>query len=193
MSTTKELSPAALSAGCPDIGVYFACLASYNSGVLHGAWCDLEEVTDAEDLQAVIDYAIATSPTAGAEEWEVHDSSGLPHCLSGTEWPDLKDLAAFAETLQEIGSDDAEPYRLLCNNLGQLVSADDFRESFAGEWDSEEDFAADLAEQTGALPDQLAWPLYSIDWSAAWRDLRCGGDYYSDRGAGGALYIFRNL
>ena len=191
MSTTTL--PAALSIGGPDVGIYFACLASYNSGVLHGAWCDLEEVAGPEDLQAVIDHVIATSPTAGAEEWAVHDSSGLPHCLSGTEWPDLKDLATFAEILQEIGADDAEPYRLLCNNIGQLVSADDFRESFAGQWESEEDFAADLAEQLGAIPDQLAWPLYSIDWSAAWRDLSYGGDYYSDRGADGELYIFRNL
>lgn len=193
MSATEELAPTALSHGCPDVGVYFACLASYNSGTLHGAWCDLEEVSDVDDIQAVIDYVIATSPTEGAEEWAVHDSSGLPSVLSGTEWPDLADLATFAETLHEIGTDDAEPYRLCCDNRGELVSADDFRESFAGEWESEEDFAADLAEQLGAIPSDLSWPLYSIDWSAAWRDLRYGGDYYSERGADGSLYIFRNL
>lgn len=185
--------PAGLAIGCPDVGVYFACLASYNSGTLHGAWCDLEEVSDVDDIQAVIDHVIATSPTEGAEEWAVHDSCGLPSILSGTEWPNLTDLATFAETLQEIGADDAEPYRLLCDNLGVLVSADDFREQFCGEWESEEDFAADLAEQLGAIPSELAWPLYSIDWSAAWRDLRYGGDYYSERDTDGALYVFRNL
>ena len=34
--------------------MYAACLASYNNGVLHGEWFDLEEFDDATDLQEAI-------------------------------------------------------------------------------------------------------------------------------------------
>lgn len=32
------------------VRIYVACLASYNNGVLHGAWFDLEDFADAEEL-----------------------------------------------------------------------------------------------------------------------------------------------
>lgn len=183
---------AVTGSACPDVGVWFACLASYNSGTLHGAWVDLAEISDAADLQNCIDWVIATSPTPGAEEWAVHDHCGLPGLLTGSEWPDLAELATYSEALGELGNDEVEPFRLYCDNLGELVSVDQFREAFAGEWSSEAEFAEDLAGEIGAIPEELSWPLYCIDWERAWRELRIGGDFYSERGADGSLYVFSN-
>lgn len=43
--------------------IYVACLASYNAGRHHGAWFDLEDYADAEDLQAAInEKVLLTSP-----------------------------------------------------------------------------------------------------------------------------------
>jgi antirestriction protein len=193
MSATTPTRPHALTgAACPDTGAYFACLASYNEGTLHGAWVDLAEISDAAELQECIDYILATSPTPGAEEWAMHDSSGLPAVLARSEWPGLGDLAAYGAALQELGDDNAEPFRLYCDNLGEIASPDAFREAFAGEWDSEEAFAEELAAEIGAIPQELSWPLYCISWERAWCELRIGGDYYSEVSSdSGALYVFR--
>jgi antirestriction protein len=123
----------------------------------------------------------------------VHDHCGLPGVLTRSEWPDLAELVGFSEALGELSDDEAEPFRLYCDNRGELVSVDQFREAFSGEWDSEAAFAEDLAEQSGLAVDQCAWPLSCIDWKAAWRELRYGGDFYSERGADGALYVFSGL
>ena len=43
--------------------VYVACLASYNAGRLHGAWFDLDDWQDADDLsEAVKEKVLLTSP-----------------------------------------------------------------------------------------------------------------------------------
>lgn len=43
--------------------IYVACLASYNNGRLHGAWFDLDDYVDAEDLsKAVKEQVLITSP-----------------------------------------------------------------------------------------------------------------------------------
>lgn len=43
--------------------IYVACLASYNAGRLHGAWFDLDDWQDADDLsEAVKEQVLLTSP-----------------------------------------------------------------------------------------------------------------------------------
>ncbi|MDX9668736.1 antirestriction protein ArdA [Pseudomonas sp. P8_250] len=43
--------------------IYVACLAAYNAGKLHGEWFDLEDYTDADDLQeAIAARVLRTSP-----------------------------------------------------------------------------------------------------------------------------------
>jgi hypothetical protein len=66
MTTTTTTKPTCIASGLPDVGVYIACLASYNNGILHGAWLDLEGDIDEEDIQAGIDWVLATSPFSRA-------------------------------------------------------------------------------------------------------------------------------
>lgn len=48
--------------------VYVACLASYNAGRLHGAWFDLDDWQDADDLSgAVKERVMITSPYPNVE------------------------------------------------------------------------------------------------------------------------------
>jgi antirestriction protein len=193
MATIIINRPAGVVDYLPEIGAYVACLAAYNNGRLHGAWVDLEEITSADDLQECIDYILASSPEPGAEEWAMHDHAGLPDCLSRTEWPDLSDLAAYGEALVEIGddADDREAFCLYCNDRGEIVDVDALRDAYNGRHDSGADFACDLADDLGVIPEGTAWPLSCIDWEHAWRELEIGGDYTSEPASSGGVHIFR--
>ena len=72
-----------------------------------------------------------------------------------------------------------------CEELENWIS--DFEESYSGEWNSEEEFADDLAVNTGLLdgvPDNIQ--LY-FDWDKWTRDLFLT-DYWFSNG-----YVFRNF
>lgn len=57
--------------------MYVACLASYNNGVLHGEWFDLEDFEDAVGLQeAIAEKVLMTSPHPNV-------TVECPHCETG--------------------------------------------------------------------------------------------------------------
>jgi antirestriction protein len=59
-------------------------------------------------------------------------------------------------------------------------------EAYQGEFNSDEDFAEDFAEQLGCIDKNASWPQNCIDWEQAARDLMY--DYIESHG-----YYFRNL
>ena len=190
--TIVKEKPAGIALGLPDVGAYIACLASYNNGILYGAWVDLEEATTAEEIQKCIDWILATSPTPGAEEWAMHDGSGMPGILARTEGLDLEDLAAYAATVAGLtDNDDREAYRLACDDRGQILTEDDFRDTYQGCHRSEEDYASQLAEDLGLTDDKATWPQTCIDWEAAWRELSYDG-CHSEPCSSGGVHIFRS-
>lgn len=63
------------------------------------------------------------------------------------------------------------------NDVDEFFEA--LEESYAGEYESDEDFAQEMAEQCG-FDQPSAWPYYCIDWESAARDLM--HDYYSHNG-----------
>ena len=176
---------------CPEVGAYFACLASYNNGRLHGAWVDLELCQDREDLVEAITWILHTSPTPMAEEWAMHDHAGLPDFLSRTEWPELAHLVEWAQaldSLSEAGEDAGEAYRLFCENQSTIVEPEDFESAYLGRHDSGADYAADRAAELGLL-DHLVWPFNYIDWEGAWDELDSDG-FWQKRSSSGGVHIF---
>lgn len=63
---------------------------------------------------------------------------------------------------------------------------EDVEEAYQGQYDSDEDFAQDMAEQTGSIDRNASWPQNCIDWEQAARELM-----YDYTEAGG--YYFRQL
>ena len=59
-------------------------------------------------------------------------------------------------------------------------------EAYAGTARSDEEFAENLANDLGLIPDDLAWPMSHIDWEGAARDLMM--EYAENDG-----FYFRNL
>ena len=173
--------------------IYVACLASYNSGHLHGAWLNLGDVPrlNASDIQDGIDYVLKTSPVPNAEEYAVHDYQGIPAILrnagflASNEHPDLEALAEWVTTWQECegNGNEGDTYREYCDHIGQAVTAEEFNDAYQGTFESEAEFAEDFYEQTGQMPtDSL---VSYIDWDRVWYGVfSCDGWFSIYLGAG---------
>ncbi len=62
----------------------------------------------------------------------------------------------------------------------------DFEEAYSGQFDSDEDFAQNMADDIGAIDENAKWPNDRIDWGKAARELMY--DYSEADG-----YYFRNI
>ena len=173
-----------------DPAIYVACLASYNAGTLHGAWVNLGIAATAEDIQECIDHILKTSPAPGAEEYAVHDSQLLPGCLSSTEWPDLDKLEEYAQAVCELSESEFSAYLIACDNEGEILSDDQFRETYCGTYDRPEDYAEELLEECGDLEGIPDWLRSNINWEGVWHDLSCDG-YHATFVDGEGYAVFR--
>lgn len=66
------------------------------------------------------------------------------------------------------------------------IPADEVREAYAGTARSDEEFAENLANDLGMIPDNVEWPMTHIDWESAAASLM--SDYTENDG-----FYFRDL
>ncbi len=168
--------------------IYTACLASYNAGKLHGAWIDADQ--DADTIREAIAEMLKASPEAGAEEWAIHDHEGFGG-YPISEMESIDNVARIAELIDEHGAIFGE---LLAHKGGTdyLDNAEEtMRDGYGGEWDSLEDYAANLAEDTGALKEVPESLQRYIDFAAWGSDMEYGGDIFTIE-AGGKVHVFDN-
>lgn len=168
--------------------IYIGFWGLYNAGDFYGNWIKLEEANTAEKIEQCIDFLrqkCGNPQDNNLEEWMIQDHQNLPRCLHG-ENPDLGKIGDFMSALSEIGSDNVEPYVIACDNSFQIIDANDFRDSFYGIYDSEEDFCQQFYEGCGTHLGPLA---SHIDWESVWRDLRYSG-WHSEPLSSGDTAIF---
>ena len=160
--------------------IYVACLAAYNNGILHGQWIDANQ--SAEAIHAQIQDMLGSSPTLGAEEWAIHDYEGFEG-LRLSEYEDIAKVSEIAGFIQEYG----EAWALYADHVGlEYATKEGFEEAYSGEWDSEANFAEELAWDTMEIPKHLG---FYIDFGKFARDLFIN-DYFSADGEGGKVYVF---
>ena len=170
---------------------WVGCLHCYNSGHLVGHWFDAEsadEVTladvhegsgfnyaECEELWVFVHENIPVrgelDPLAAAEWGRVYTEVGPEY------WPAL---CAWVESGDYVTEGDTD-----------LPSISEFEESYCGEWDSFEDYAENLADNTGLLdniPEEIA---RYFDWSAWTRDLAM--DYSVHDNPEGGVFVFMDL
>lgn len=165
--------------------IYVACLASYNAGILHGAWIDA--LQDPDDLMDEIrTKVLETSPVDGAEEWAIHDYEDFgPIRLS--EYVGLEEVSALAKLMVEDGEAFALWYEYgHADGLHPDEWESAFRDAYRGVYDSREDFAREFFEGIYDIPEALA-PY--VDWDLVGRDLELAGDIWTAR-SGGFLHVF---
>jgi antirestriction protein len=169
---------------------WVGCLGCYNNGRLVGKWLEGEAIGDTvaaglATLETVGDYTAPRCRRCFADEFWVFDHEGMLGLIQGECSP--SEAAEAAATVEEIEREgiDLEAAAAFIEDRGAWDS-DEFQDSYAGEWDSLEEFAQHLAEDTGALSDSVTWPYTCIDWERAAFELSFD---YSILGGG---YVFRH-
>lgn len=164
--------------------IYVASLSDYNNGRLVGAWIDCDQSGD--DIRAEIDEMLAAAGP-DREEWAIHDYEGFGGWKLH-EWQDLDEVAAVAELIGD--GNPAGAVAAWIDYRGDVSDAvATFEDAYHGEWDSEADYAQDMAESCGMVPGTDRWPMTRIDWEWAARDLFCG-DYVAAADGVGGVYVF---
>jgi antirestriction protein len=156
--------------------VYVGTYAKYNNGSISGEWLTLSNYVDAED------FLIACQELHQDEhdpEFMFQDTDG-EHFGMITESSIDDNLWELINTLDD---NEAEIYAAYRKNFdGDWANCQDV---YSGKYDSDEDFAQDMAEQCGMLQDKISWPYTCIDWEWAARELMY--DYIEENG-----HYFRN-
>lgn len=145
-----------------EIRIYVTCLASYNSGILHGRWID---VTQGENhIWSLVKSMLAASPVADAEEWAIHDYEGFEG-VSISEYegfPSVVEIAEFIEEHGALGGKVLEHY----NDMESAKTA--LGDHYVGEYKSVSDFAEEITTETTEIPDSLR---FYINYETMARDL----------------------
>lgn len=164
--------------------VWVGCLACYNAGRLVGDWFDADEcpLTESEFDEAIPNHLKAKAGDLYPhEEIWVMDHENSP--VDGEYSPNA--AHEYAEWMAGIDDLDVLKAWLSNGNEFNADTADEIQEAYAGHFDSDEAFAQELADEVGAIQEDVQWPYTCIDWEHAARELMY--DYWSDNG-----YYFRN-
>ena len=163
--------------------IYVACLAAYNSGILHGEWIDIEDNID--DTWAQINAMLKASPIAEAEEWAIHDFEGF-ESIRLSEWESIERVHEFAEFMQENG----EVGGLALDHCNHDIQ-DAIRtlEGYMGCYSSVADYAQEIAESCMEIPDHLK--VY-IDYDRMGRDMVMSGDIVTFEEGYDRVHVFLN-
>ena len=97
---------------------------------------------------------------------------------------DCEDPAGTAELIQAF-----EDHGVKAENLCDAYcgTADGYSEAQAGA-----DYAQTLADDIGAIPADMPWPISNIDWAGAWRDLSYDG-YSLIRETSSSWHVVRSV
>lgn len=151
-----------------EIRIYVADLAAYNAGKLHGVWIDATK--DIDEIWEDVNAMLAASPEPLAEEYAIHDHEGF-EAYGLSEYEGLERASEIACFIEEHGKIAGE---LLSYFGGDLEEAKRMiEENYSGLWDSLEDYARDLTEQTSEIPEHLE---HYIDYEKMGRDMELSGD-----------------
>lgn len=153
------------------MSIYVGTYAKYNNGSIAGKWLDLEDYTDKEEfIKACCQlHKDEEDPELMFQDWE-----GIPASMIGECWvsPDLWEI------MQESNLEAVKAYLSIFNEW----DAEDFQDRFRGHFDSWQQMAEELLEETGEL-DRIPESLrYYFDFEKYARDMELGGDFAEEDG-----------
>ena len=190
--------------GLHKMRFYAACLASYNNGVLHGAWIDASD--DIEEMQDAINAMLRASPfpnvtvihpetgesVPSAEEWAIHDHEGFGQL---SEYAGLASIVE-AFNINEVAEKHSIPFAVLQEAMTDAGAddADDFvSDRYRGKYDSWQSFAEEFMSDMHDMSEIPEWVQSRIDWAGVGHDLEVSGDFNGIRhDSDYSLYIFWN-
>jgi len=166
--------------------VYVACLGCYNEGRLHGSWVDADELESEWERKGQCFtsgfYPMTQCKKPHHDEWAIHDYDGVPNLGEHPDIPYLIKVMRAIEWQHQQGDGEAffewfnlDPYNK--SHHDDLNEA--FQEAYCGEYESEEKFAAQHAEDCGYISPENQNPLLMyVDYEWFWKGgLRFDYDY----------------
>ena len=162
--------------------IYVACLASYNNGILHGTWINLDGLEES-DVWQEIDKILDSSPELGAEEWFVADYE-LEGDIDFGEYPCIAEIIKYVELIEEY---DADLFSKIYNygySFDETIQK--LENDFIGIYDSLEDYAMETVDLS-AVPEHLH---YYFDFDALAKDAENSGDITSFELRNGDIAVF---
>ena len=152
--------------------IYIACLSSYSAGILHGVWLDADLPLD--KLRSKIDEILRLSTIPNAEEWDVHDTSDFDGVdIQAASLGEIGQIADFIRTYGRLGAEILKTVRYESDYVDR--AHDLMEECYQGSYDSAEDFARDLIDACGDIPELL---MSYMDYELIARDLLLS-DYFA--------------
>ena len=150
--------------------IYAACLASCNSGILHGRWIDVAGAM-VDEIRDSIKEMLEKSPTPGAEEYAIHDYDDMPNL---GEYPSLDNIYLYSllvRRAKDYGCNKDEVRAIVDNYNGNIDDAEKALENAHGVWDSWRDYADEHADELLACESQESFASRYFDYEAHARDL----------------------
>jgi antirestriction protein len=142
--------------------IYVGTYSKYNNGSIAGAWLYLAEHGNAEDFLAACKelHKDEIDPELMFQDFDdIHKNYRL-ECV------DIESLYDYYDACFEHGQD------VIDAGLDCEIPLDSIMDAYIGQYDTDIDFAYDMAEQCGYLTlETNAWPYNCIDWHKAAREL----------------------
>ena len=159
-----------------DMKIYVGTYAKYNNGLIAGAWLALNDYLDAEQFIDVCKelHKDELDPELMFQDfYDIHKN----YC---NECIDMQEVYYYADACNDSNKD------IIDAGLDCEIPLDSIMDAYRGQYNSDADFAYDMAEQCGYLNDvSEQWPFFHIDWQAAAKTLMY--DYVESKG-----YYFSN-
>lgn len=165
-SLKEELKNHEQTNGSDSPALYCGTYGKYNSGNLRGMWVNVSTFDDYEDF---LNFCYAIHADERDPELMYQDFENMPDSL-------------YHESMGEEGFNKIEEYCELCDDYG-VSAVEDFLEwyspedldmmhdSYAGVYDSEEDFAREIVNGCYDLEKMMGDLSYYFDYEALARDL----------------------
>lgn len=176
-SLKKEIKAHELTNGSDSPALYCGTYGKYNSGNLRGMWVNLSTFDSYEDF---INFCLAIHADEDDPELMYQDYENMPGSL-------------YSESMGEKGFEKIMEYCELCDDYG-VSAVDDFLEfystedldrmhdSYAGVYDSEEDFAREIVKECYDLEKTMGDLADYFDYEALARDLFMCDYYFGSHG-----------
>jgi antirestriction protein len=138
--------------------IYVGTYNKYNNGSIAGAWLALDDYNDAEQF---IDACKELHKDEIDPELMFLDFDDI-HKNYCNECVDMQEVYYYADTCN--GGDK----EVIDAGLDCEIPLDSIMNAYIGSYDSDSDFAYDMADQCGYINDiSEQWPFCHVDWQAA--------------------------
>ena len=164
--------------------------ASYNAGILHGEWIDLD---GSEDIWRRVKDILKSSSIEDAEEYAIHDHE---FCGNLSEYAGVSELVNIKDAFECTSNEHIEwvLFCEFCDHIGYDINSDKletFSDSYSGSASSLVDWCHSYLEDSGLLDSIPANLRFYFDYKAFARDMEINDVFTIEQGGG--THVFFNV